>query len=176
MIAGHVEPDAASLSLVLADGRTIAVPFGSPHFYVADLEGEDAADVRADGVTLVARATSGRELARLTVPADWDAGSADEARQAAIDVTTRSDSRDLTRVLGVDGVFRDPLPASLALVYDDDVVEIAVAPDGSFHYTVPAARRGDFMTPRQLVARDAQGRVLAQRTIAAVAYWRSHDP
>ncbi len=173
VIAGSVEPAAASLSLVLADGREIAVPFGARHFYVADLTGADALEVREGGVTVLARDASGRELARLTVPADWDASAADEARQATIDITTRSDSRDLTRVLGIDGVFRDPLPASLELRYGHDTVAIAVASDGSFHYDVPGDRQGDFMTPRRLVARDAEGRVLAERPIAAVAYWRT---
>ena len=55
VIAGYVQPaGATSLSLRLSDGRTVAVPFGAQHFYVVDLTGADAADVRAHGVALVA--------------------------------------------------------------------------------------------------------------------------
>jgi hypothetical protein len=175
VIAGHVEPvSAASLSLTLSDGRTIPVPFGAQHFYVIDLTGADAADVRSHGVSLVAADAGGTEVARVTVPADWAANAQEVAKETTVDVTTRSDSSDFSKVLGIDGVLRDPVPASLQLVYDDShAVDIALAPDGSFHYDVPANRQGDFMTPRRLVGRNAQGRVVVDRPVAAVAYWRS---
>ena len=175
VIAGHVQTaSAVSLSLTLSDGRSVPVPFGAQHFYVIDLTGADAADVRAHGVSLEADDAAGIAVARMTVPADWDAGAADVGRETAVDVTTRSDSSDFTKVLGIDGILRDPLPASLELVYDDDhAVEIELAPDGTFHYDVPADRQGDFMTPRRLVGRDAQGRVVVDRPVAAVAYWRA---
>ena len=67
---------------------------------------------------------------------------------------------------------RSPHPSQL--VYDDGhAVDIALEPDGSFHYDVPRARQGDFMTPRQLVGRDGEGRVVVERPVAAVAYWRA---
>ena len=113
-------PRAASLTLVVSGGRTIPVPFGSERFYVIDVTGADAADIRAHGVSLVADDAAGTELARLTVPSDWDAGAAEVERQTTSDVTTRSDSSDFTKVLGIDGVLRDPRPASLQLVYDRD--------------------------------------------------------
>jgi hypothetical protein len=175
VIAGHVEPPSAvSLSLELAAGRSLAVAFGAQRFYVVDLTGADAADVRAHGVTLVADDAAGTEVARITVPADWDATGAEVAQATTSDVTTRSDDSDLTRVLGIDGVFRDPKPASLELVYGDDAsVAIAIASDGSFHYDVPHARQGDFMTPQRLVGRDGRGRIVVERQVAAVAFWRS---
>jgi hypothetical protein len=178
VIAGHVQPPgAATLSLQLADGRTVAVPFGAQHFYVVDLTGADAVDVRAHGVALVAEDAAGAEIARTTVPADWDSSAADAQGQTTIDVTTRSAGSDLTKVLGIDGVFRDPTPASLQLVYGDGAVaEVPLEPDGSFHYDVPRGRQGDFMTPQRLVGRDAQGRVVADRPVAAVAYWRGRAP
>jgi hypothetical protein len=175
VIAGHVQPaSAVSLSLTLSDGRRVAVPFGARHFYVIDLTGADAADVRSHGVSLEADDSGGIAVARVTVPADWDASAADVGRQTTVDVTTRSDSSDFTKVLGIDGVLRDPIPASLELVYDDaHTAAIELAPDGTFHYDVPADRQGDFMTPRRLIGRDAQGRVVVDRPVAAVAYWRS---
>ena len=116
VIAGSVEAaDAAALSLRLSDGRSVPIPFGAGHFYVIDLTGADAADVRAHGVTLVAEDAGGREVARGTVPPDWDAGTAEVERRTTVDVTTRSDSRDFTKVLGIDGVIHDPKPASLEL-------------------------------------------------------------
>ena len=174
VIAGHVQPaSAASLSLELSDGRTIPVPFGAQHFYVIDLTGGAAADVRSSGVSLVAADAAGTEVARTTVPADWDASAQDVENETTVDVTTRSDSSDFTKVLGIDGVLRDPVPASLQLVYDDShTADIALEPDGSFHYDVPSDRQGDFMTPRRLVGRDTQGRVVVDQSIAAVAFWR----
>ena len=148
--------------------------FGAQHFYVIDLTGADAADVRSHGVALVAADAAGTEVARTTVPADWDASAQDVAKETTVDVTTRSDSSDFTKVLGIDGVLREPVPSSLQLVYDDShAVGIALGSDGSFHYDVPANRQGDFMTPRRLVGRDAQGRVVVDRPVAAVAYWRA---
>jgi len=76
-------------------------------------------------------------------------------------------------VLGIDGALVDPKPASLALVYDaNTTVNIPLAADGRFHYDVPLNRQGDFMTPRRLVGRDAQGRIVVDRQVAAVAFWR----
>jgi hypothetical protein len=175
VIAGHVEPaSAAALSLELSDGRSIPVPFGTQRFYVIDLTGADAADVRAHGVALVAANRAGAEVARVTVPPDWDASAADVEAATTSDLTTRSDSSDFTKVLGIDGVLLDPKPASLALVYDaDTTVNIALGADGSFHYDVPQNRQGDFMTPRRLIGRDAQGRIVVDRQVAAVAFWRS---
>lgn len=175
VIAGHVAPaSAASLALELSDGRSVPVPFGAQRFYVIDLTGADAADVRANGVALVAANRAGAEVARVTVPSDWDANTADVEAATTSDVTTRSDSSDFTKVLGIDGVLRDPKPASLEIVYDaNTTVDIAVAVDGSFHYAVPQNRQGDFMTPKRLVGRDARGRIIVERQIAAVAFWRS---
>ena len=176
VIAGHVQPPNASLSLVLSDGRRIPVPFGAQQFYVIDLTGADAAEVRSHGVALVAADAAGTQLARTTVPADWDANAQDVAKETTIDVTTRSDGNDFTKVLGIDGILRDPLPASLQLVYDDShTTDIALEPDGSFHYDVPADRQADFMTPRRLIGRDAQGRIVVDRPVAAVAYWRGQS-
>jgi len=127
-------------------------------------------------VALVAANRAGAEVARVTVPADWDAGAADVEAATKSDITTRSDSSDFTKVLGIDGVLVDPKPASLALVYDaNTTVDIALAADGSFHYDVPQNRQGDFMTPRHLIGRDAQGRVVVDRQVAAVAFWRGED-
>ena len=121
---------------------------------------------------LVAEDAAGNEVARTTVPADWDAGALETERQTTVDVTTRSDASDLTQVLAIDGVLRDPLPASLELRYESrDSVDIPVAADGSFHYDVPREREGDFMTPRRLIGRDEQGRIVFERPVAAVAYW-----
>jgi hypothetical protein len=177
VIAGHVQAaSAAFLSLELSDGRRIPVPFGAQQFYVIDLTGADAADVRSHGVSLVAADAAGSEVARTAVPADWDASAQDVEKETLVDVTTRSDGSDFTKVLGIDGILRDPLPASLQLVYDDShVVDIALEPGGSFHYDVPADRQGEFMTPRRLVGRDAQGRVVVDRPVAAVAYWRGQS-
>ena len=174
VIAGHVEPvSATSLSLVLSDNRRVPVPFGAERFYVIDLTGANAADVRAHGVSLVADDAAGKELARVTVPADWDASATEVEKQTTVDVTTRSDSKDFTKVLGIDGITRDPIPASLELVYDGNhIVSITLAPDGSFHYDVPNDRQGDFMMPRHLVGRDARGRVVIDQPVEAVAYSR----
>jgi hypothetical protein len=177
VIAGHVEPaDAASLAIALGDGRKVPVPFGAQRFYVIDLTGADAADARSHGLALVAADRNGAEVARVTVPADWDAGSAEVDATTTADVTTRSDSSDLTKILGLDGVLRDPKPASLEIVYDaNTTVGIPLAPDGSFHYDVPQDRQGAFMTPRRLVGRDARGRIVVDRQVAAVAFWRGRE-
>lgn len=174
VIAGHVEPaNASSLSLMLSDRRAVPVPFGAERFYVIDLTGTDAADIRAHGVTLIARDAAGSEVARETVPSDWDASAAEVERLTTVDVTTRSDSSDFTKVLGIEGMLRDPRPATLQLVYSDGATaDVTLAPDGSFHYNVPLRRRGDFMTPQHLVGHDADGRVVLDRAVAAVAYWR----
>ena len=66
--------------------------------------------------------------------------------------------------------------ARLELDYGDGAhVTIPIRRDGSFDYAVPAGRAADFMQPRTVIARDAEGRAIATATVAAVAYWRARD-
>jgi hypothetical protein len=49
-----------------------------------------------------------------------------------------------------------------------------IEPHGNrFDYAVPKDRQDDLMTPGTITAYDAHGTVLAERPVAAVAYWHS---
>ena len=173
-LAGRVnDARVASLELRYTDGSTTPVAFGNEHFFVVDVPESKLALVHGAEMVLVAKDEDGNEVARAVVPADWDASPA-EAPAAPIELSTVSEEDDLTKILGLRGRVTAAGATALELRYaDGETVRISLATDGSFDYEVPAARRDDFMRPQRLVALDAGGAVVAERSVAAVAFWRA---
>jgi len=64
--------------------------------------------------------------------------------------------------------------ATLTFTYPDGTsIDVPLNPDGSYRFDIPEGRQGDlYRSPGTLVARDADGKVLAHAPVAAVAYWR----
>jgi hypothetical protein len=55
-----------------------------------------------------------------------------------------------------------------------DGTTVRIEPRGDrLDYAVPRRRQDDLMTPGSITAYDANGTVLAERPVAAVAYWHS---
>jgi hypothetical protein len=114
-------------------------------------------------------------VGRATVPADWDDPAVPDDREPLY-VSTHSDESDFTKVYGLEGHVSAPGAVELELDYGDGTrAAIPIRSDGSYEYRLPANRVDDFMRPRTLVARDAEGRVVASATVAAVAYWRGRE-
>jgi hypothetical protein len=84
-----------------------------------------------------------------------------------------STESDLTLVLRVRGALHVPGVDHLTLRYPDGKA-VRIEPRGNrFDYAVPRRRQDDLMTPGTVAAYDANGTVLAERPVAAVAYWHS---
>ena len=176
VLAGRLNaPAGAELEIAYEDGGSNAIALGDDRYYVFEVPAEHLASTHASGFRLIARDDGGSVIATTSVPDDWDDPAVpDEA--APLFVSTRSDESDLTKVFGLEGHVSAEGAASLELDYDDaDRVPIAIAPDGSFRYTVPEVRVDDFMEPRLLVVRDQAGMVIVTRPVAAVAYWRGRE-
>ena len=167
--------DATRLEVRYPDGSAEPVHLGDDRFFLFDVPAGQLASVHSAGLTLVALDQTGAVVARQQLPADWDDAAASD-EQAPIYVSTRSDESDFTKVYGLEGHVGAAGAATLELDYGDGTtVAIPLQPDGSYEYTVPPQRIGDFMEPRTLVARDAGGRAVARATVAAVAYWRGRE-
>ncbi len=176
IFAGRLNaPEGAELEIAYADEGVDPIPLGDDRYFVFEVPGERRASARAFGFRLIARDDGGSIIATTSVPADWDDPAVpDEA--APLFVSTRSDESDLTKVYGIEGHVSAEGAASLELDYGEgDRVPIAIEPDGSFEYTVPQDRVGDFMQPRLLVARDRAGTAIVSRPVAAVAWWRGRE-
>jgi hypothetical protein len=176
VLAGRVnDPAATELEIAYEDGESNEVPLGDDRYFVFDVPVEHRASAHATGFSLVARDAQSSEVARISVPADWDDEAVpDEA--APLYVSTRSDESDFTKVYGLEGHVSAAGADSLELDYGDGArVPIAIQPDGSFAYTVPQDRVGDFMEPRVLLVRDEAGNAIASQPVAAVAYWRGRE-
>ena len=113
----------------------------------------------------------------LTVPSDWDAGAA--AGRAADDETMSQ--RALTAATSpgcsestASSATRGP-PHCNSSTTETTPSQSRSRTDGSFHYDVPKDRRGEFMTPRHLVGRDAHGDVVLDRPVASVALLEKQD-
>jgi len=176
VVGGRVNAEAgASLHVLYADGSTDPFPLGDDRYFLFEIPAAHRASVHASGLELVAEDAHESVVGRATVPADWDDPAVPD-EQAPLYVSTRSDESDFTKVYGVEGHVSAAGAARLELDYGDGMrVSIALQPDGSYEYAVPADRIDDFMQPRTLSALDDHGRVVASAAVAAVAYWRGRD-
>jgi hypothetical protein len=177
VIGGRINAAAgASLEAFYPDGSSAEIPLGEDRYFLFEVPAEHRASVRASGVELVARDGDSVVVGRASIPADWDDPAVPDEK-APLYVSTRSDDSDFTKVYGLEGHVGAAGAATLELDYGDGStpVSIPIKADGSFEYTLPADRIDDFMQPRTLVARDAEGNVVASATVAAVAYWRGRE-
>jgi hypothetical protein len=167
--------EATRLEVRFQDGSAEPVHFGDDRFFLFDVPAGQLASVHAAGLVLVALDQTGAVVGRQQLPADWDDPAAPD-EQAPLYVSTRSDESDFTKVYGLEGHVGAAGAATLELDYGDGTtVAIPLQPDGGYEYTVPPQGVGDFMTPGTLVAHDADRRVVARATVAAVAYWRGRE-
>jgi hypothetical protein len=174
-VSGRVSaPDAAVVELVYPDGGTDSVPVGKRRFYVADVPSAHLRAVHRHGLLLVARREDGAPLGQAAVPTDAITPPSEAERpHDPIELDTVSTESDLTLVLRVRGSIHVAGVGHLELRYPDGTTA-RIEPHGDrFDYPVPRGRRGDFMTPGTITAYDAHGKVLAERPVAAVAYWHS---
>jgi hypothetical protein len=176
VVGGRINAETgASLHVRYFDGSTDSIPLGEDRYFLFEIPAAARASVHASGLQLVASDESGAVVARATIPDDWDDAAVPDD-QAPLYVSTRSDESDFTKVYGIEGHVSAPGATRLELVYGDGTrAAIPIQPDGSYDYTVPADRIGDFMQPRTLVALDEQGREVASATVAAVAYWHGRE-
>jgi len=163
---------AASLAVRYgAAGPVDSIPLGDDRFFIFDVPSEHLLLAHTLELVFVARDARGVEVARQVVPADWD-GPAAPDELAPLYVNTRSDEGDLTKVYGIEGHVAAEGATRLELIYaDGEHVEIPLAPDGAYDYTVPAERVSSFMRPQTLAAVDGAGKAVAEAPVAAVAYW-----
>lgn len=176
VVGGRANAEAgASLQVRYVDGSTDPIPLGEDRYFLFEIPAAERASVHASGLELVAYDESGAVVARATVPDDWDDAAVSDD-QAPLYVSTRSDESDFTKVYGIEGHVSAPGATRLELDYGDGTrAAIPIQPDGSYEYTVPADRIGEFMQTRTLVALDEQGREVASATVAAVAYWHGRE-
>lgn len=176
VVGGRVNAEAgARLEVLYADGSREEVALGDNRYFLLEVPAERRASVRASGLELVARDDDRNVVARAAVPADWDDPAVPDER-SPLYVGTRSDESDFTKVYGLEGRVGAAGATSLELTYRDGATAVfPLRADGSFEYTVPPTRTGAFMQPLTLVARDAEGRIVASATVAAVAYWRARE-
>jgi hypothetical protein len=170
------DPDARSVELVYPDGGTDTVALGEHGFYVAGVPAEHLRAVHAHGLMLVARDHRGEALAQAVVPSDAITPPTEAERpHDPIELDTVSTESDLTLVLRVRGSLHVAGAARMTLRYADGTTVPVPLRGKRFDYAVPRERRGDLMRPGTVTALRADGGVLAQRPVAAVAYWRARN-
>jgi hypothetical protein len=174
-VSGRVsKPGAAAVELVYPDGGADSVTLGERGFYVADVPAAHLTAVHRHGLLLVARDDDGGSLAQAVIPTDAITPPTEAERpHDPIELDTVSTESDLTLVLRVRGALYVKGVDHLTLRYPDGKT-VRIKPRGDrFDYAVPTERQGDLMTPGTIAAYDAHGTVLAERSVAAVAYWHS---
>ena len=176
VLGGRVnDPAGSSVEAVYADGATDAIRLGEDRYFLFEVPAEHRASAHASGLELVVRSGAGSVVGRTKIPADWDDPAVPDER-APLYVSTRSDESDFTKVYGLEGHVSAAGATRVELDYGDGTrVTIPLRADGSYEYTLPADRIGDFMQPRTLVARNENGEVVASAPVAAVAYWRGRE-
>jgi hypothetical protein len=176
-VSGHVsDPRTRSVELVYPDGAGDSVELGENGFYVADVASEHLAAVHRHGLMLVARSATGEALAQAVVPSDAITPPSEADRpHDPIEVDTVSTESDFTRVLRVRGTLQVSGVDHVTLRYPDGTTARLPLHGNRFDYAVPAGRQRDLMTPGTVTAWSADGDTLAERPVAAVAYWHGRD-
>lgn len=173
-LGGRVNADAGSLELRYGDGSSDPIQLSEDRYFLFDVPASHLASVHLSEFVLTARDSHGAAKGQVAIPADWD-GPAEPDDQQALFVSTRSDSSDFTKVLGIEGHVGVEGAVALDLRYrDGETVHIPIQ-DGSYSYVVPDSRVRDFMQPQLLVAVDGAGATLAEARVAAVAYWTRRE-
>jgi hypothetical protein len=175
VLGGHVNlPAVSRLELRYEDGLAEEIPLAPDGYFVYDLPEARRPAAHGHSLSLVAIDAGGREIARGEIPADWD-GPAQLGSGPIREALIRSDERDFTLALGVDGIVDPGRVATLEIVWPDATRdEIPVEPDGSFGYAFPVTRAHELAhDAATLVARDANGHVVARQQITSVANARA---
>ena len=174
LVAGRIN-DAAVERIVArySNGTSEDIALGLGGYWMIEVPDAARQVALTDGLEIVGLGTDGAELAVQPVPplADEDpTGTAHDAEQP-IFVSTFSDEHDLTLVLGLEGSVNAEGATTLELQYPDGTIsEIALAPDGTYQYTLPPERQSDLAAAwAQLTARDANGAVVATASFSSVA-------
>ena len=176
-VSGRVaDASARSVELVYPDGGHDTVSLGARGFYVAAVPPAHLRAVHADGLMLIARDADGAALAQAVVPSDAITPPSEAERpHDPIELDTVSSGGDLTKVLRVRGDVHVRGVARVTLRYPDGVTVRVPLRGRRFDLAVPRGRQGDLMRPGTVTALGADGRVLARRPVAAVAYWHARD-
>src|SRR5262249_43547097 len=152
------------------------IKLGAARFYVLDVPDSHLAAVHAHGLMLVARSDKGEVLAQAVVPSDAITPPTESERpHDPIELDTVSTEADLTRVLRVRGDLYVGRVDHVTLRYADGTTVRLPLAGRRFDYPVPQDRQRDLMRPGTVTAWSADGRVLAERPVAAVAYWHGRN-
>jgi hypothetical protein len=174
-VSGHVASAGTRLvELVYPDGGSDWVELGERGFYVAEVPPAHLAAVHQHGL-LVARDRDGRPLAQAVIPTDAITPPSTAEHPDPIEIDSVSTERDFTRVLRVRGELHLAGVDHVTLRYPDGTTVRVPLRGRRFDYAVPAARQHDLMTSGTVTAWDADGRALAERPVAAVAYWHARE-
>jgi hypothetical protein len=175
-VSGHVASASARLvELVYPDGGSDAVELGERGFYVAEVPPQHLAAVHQHGLLLVARDRHGKPLAQAVIPSDAITPPSTAEHPDPVEIDTVSTERDFTRVLRVRGELHLAGVDHVTLRYPDGATVRVPLRGRRLDYAVPVARQHDLMTPGTVTAWSADGRALAERPVAAVAYWHARE-
>jgi hypothetical protein len=176
-VSGHVSvAEARTVELVYPDGGSDAFAIGARRFYVAEVPAAHLPAVHRRGLVLIARDGNGKALAQAVVPTDAITPPTEAERpHDPIELDTVSTEADFTEALRVRGALYVDGVDRVTLRYPDGTTVAMPLSGHRFDYVLPADRRHDLMTPGTVTALSASGHVLAERPVAAVAYWHARE-
>jgi hypothetical protein len=176
-VSGHVSAAGAqAVELVYPDGASDRFAIGERGFYATGVPEAHLRAVHRGGLLLIARDGDGKPLAQAVVPMDAITPPPEADRpHDRIEIDTVSDENDLTKVLRVRGTLYVKGADRITLRYGDGRTVDGPRHGNRFDYAVPRRFQKDLMTPGTVTARAADGRVLAERTVAAVAFWQARE-
>lgn len=174
LVGGRVnDPAVTGVVARYPDGTSQDVGLGSAGYWLLQVPDASRDSVLGGGLDIVGVGAGGEDLSKESVPAlrDDDPDGTAHDRVQPIFVSTMSSGGDLTLVLGIEGFVTVDGASTVELQYPDGTtVPVAVAADGSYHVELPADRQHDFATLwGKLVARDADGTILASVAFSSVA-------
>ena len=173
LVAGRINDDRVERIVArYSNVTTLDIELGLSGYWIFEVPEGARALALTDGLDILGEAADGRDLVLVAVPP-----LRDEDPDGALDVnepianSTISSEDDLTLVLGVNGSVNVGGATTLELQFPDGTTDsIALDADRSFRFMLPAERQGDFANAwGQLVARDADGHIVATEPMSSVA-------
>ncbi len=172
-IAGRVNANSADHLQVTIGGDADKIAMGDERFFAFDLGSSDVIAARSSGLSIEALDSSGQHVAETDLS---DVFAEAPPAQEPIEMTYRSDEKDLSLILGLDGKVTDPNIKSLELRYPDGAIQAVPLAGDEFHLRFTDSRRDDFANAMgHLIGRDASGHAVTKQRISSVASFRASE-
>jgi hypothetical protein len=179
LVGGRINDERIERIVIrFSGGQSQDAELGLDRYWLFEVPNSERDTALNDGIEVDGLAADGTTTFTWDVPPlrdeDPDGTSLDNTQP--IFVSTISTDDDLAVVLGIEGSLNVAGATTLELEYPDGTTTtITVGADGGYQFTLPTDRQHDFArSTGRLLARDANGTIIASAPVSSVANSQRH--